>query len=353
MEIYLVGGAVRDELLGLDVTEKDWLVVGSTPEEMLQKGFKPVGKDFPVFLHSTTQEEYALARSEKKVAAGYAGFTFQADPDVTLEQDLLRRDLTINAIAKSQDGHLLDPYHGIDDIKNKILRHVSPAFIEDPVRILRIARFAARFPEFSIADKTLQLMKDITTSGELSALVAERVFLELQKTLATIKPSLFFLNLRACNALTIIFPELTLNEQTLKRLDTPVKPIIRFCLLLSANDTDAVKILCQQLKVPKDYKSLAILFNSIDVNVEPSAKNKLDLLLKVDAFRRPERLALFFEFCHVTAPNSPLLQTLTPALEAALTIDIESLLGNAAPADVQQIVYQARLKAIAANNAAH
>ena len=207
METYLVGGGVRDHLLGLAIKDRDWVVVGSSPEEMLAQGYQPVGKDFPVFLHPKTHEEYALARTERKSGKGYKGFTVYAAPDVTLEQDLERRDLTINAIAQADDGNLIDPYNGQQDLKDKVLRHVSPAFIEDPVRVLRIARFAARFG-FTIADETRQLIQKMVENKELDHLVPERVWQELAKALATEQPSLFFMALRDAGALKTLFPDI-------------------------------------------------------------------------------------------------------------------------------------------------
>jgi len=208
MNIYCVGGAVRDELLGLPIQDRDFVVVGATPEAMVKLGYRPVGKDFPVFLHPDTHEEYALARTERKTAKGYKGFQVHAAPDVTLEQDLARRDLTINAIAKSSNGDIIDPFHGQRDIQAKVLRHVSTAFAEDPVRILRLARFAARFTEFSVADDTMQLMHEMVGAGEVDALVPERVWQELAKGLMEAKPSRMFEVLRSCGALARIFPEL-------------------------------------------------------------------------------------------------------------------------------------------------
>src|SRR4030066_565557 len=205
--IYCVGGSVRDRLLGLAVQDHDWVVVGSTPEEMIDRGFQPVGKDFPVFLHPQTHEEYALARTERKTARGYKGFVVHAAPDVTLEQDLLRRDFTINAIAQDADGNLIDPHNGVADLRAGILRHVSTAFSEDPVRILRAARFAARFG-FAIAPETLTLMRDMVNNGEGNALVAERVWQELARGLMEKKPARFFETLRSCGALAKILPEL-------------------------------------------------------------------------------------------------------------------------------------------------
>lgn len=210
MQIYKVGGAVRDRLLGRTVSEVDWLVVGATPEEMQARGFRPVGADFPVFLHPQTGEEYALARTERKSGRGYGGFTFHASPDVTLEEDLQRRDLTINAIAEDHSGQLIDPYGGQSDLQARLLRHVSPAFAEDPLRVLRVARFAARYAElgFRIAGETLELMRQLARSGELSALTAERSWKEISRALMEPRPDVFIQVLQDCEALAELFPEL-------------------------------------------------------------------------------------------------------------------------------------------------
>jgi len=209
MQIYLVGGAVRDRLLGLPVTERDWVVIGATGDELEARGFQRVGRSFPVYLHPDTQEEYALARTETKTGPGYRGFEVRADPHVTLEQDLARRDLTINAIAQAEDGHLVDPYGGRDDLENRVLRHVSDAFREDPVRVLRAARFAARFHElgFRLAEETLQLMSDMVAAGEVDALIPERVWKETLCALSATRPDIFFRILRDTGALKIIYPE--------------------------------------------------------------------------------------------------------------------------------------------------
>jgi len=219
MEIYLVGGAVRDLLLGLPVKERDWVVVGSTPEEMIELGYTRVGKDFPVFLHPETREEYALARTERKTGPGYTGFDFHAAPDVSLEEDLQRRDLTINAMAENADGELIDPYDGRNDLDLGRLRHVSPAFAEDPVRILRVARFAARFAQwgFSVAHDTNALMRNMVAAGEVDHLVPERVWAELAKALAYDNPEKFFTVLHGCNALTVLFPEIEADYATTDR----------------------------------------------------------------------------------------------------------------------------------------
>src|SRR5262252_6206166 len=210
MEVYLVGGAVRDRLLGRPVRERDWVVVGAEPQELERAGYQPVGREFPVFLHPQTHEEYALARLERKVAPGYRGFTTQFSPEVTLEEDLRRRDLTINAMAESEDGNLVDPYGGRADLEARVLRHVSEAFAEDPVRILRVARFAARYAGlgFRVADDTLALMRRMTEAGEVSALVSERVWQETERALGESQPQVFFETLRACGALAVIYPEI-------------------------------------------------------------------------------------------------------------------------------------------------
>src|SRR2546429_5398195 len=209
MRVYLVGGAVRDRLLGVAVRERDWVVVGAQPQELERAGYQPVGREFPVFLHPQTHEEYALAPRERKVAPGYRGFTTQASPEVSLEEDLQRRDLTINAMAESEDGQLVDPYGGQADLAARVLRHVSEAFVEDPVRVLRVARFAARYADlgFRVADETLQLMQRMTEAGEVSALVAERVWLETERALGESRPDVFFETPRACGALAVVFPE--------------------------------------------------------------------------------------------------------------------------------------------------
>lgn len=210
MKVYLVGGAVRDQLLNLAIADRDWVIVGADPQTLLKQGYQQVGKDFPVFLHPKTQEEYALARTERKIGSGYTGFDCYAAPDVTIEQDLQRRDLTVNAIAQAEDGSLVDPYHGVDDLNQRILRHVSDAFTEDPLRVLRVARFAARYHwlGFTVAPETLQLMQQIAESGELTELTAERVWTETEKALNSRSPQVYFDILRQCGALAVLFPEI-------------------------------------------------------------------------------------------------------------------------------------------------
>ncbi len=335
MEIYLVGGSIRDHLLGLETKDRDWVVVGSTPEEMIAKGYQPVGKDFPVFLHPKTHEEYALARTERKTAPGYRGFIVHAAPDITLEQDLIRRDLTINAIAQADDGSLIDPFNGQQDLKDKILRHVSPAFTEDPVRVLRIARFAARFG-FTIADETTQLIQQMVAAKELDHLVSERVWQELSKALESKQPSLFFMALRDTGALASIFPEIDRLfgvPQVPKwhpEIDTGIHAMmvldqaaklsneitVRFAALCHdlgkgttpedilpqhiGHEARSVKLtadLCQRLRVPKDIQSLALKVAEYHTHVHLLFELRPVTILKVfealDAFRRPERFEHF------------------------------------------------------------
>jgi len=331
MNCYLVGGSIRDQLLGLPTKDRDWVVVGSTPEQMLAEGYQAVGKDFPVFLHPKTHEEYALARTERKTAPGYRGFVVHAAPDVTLEQDLARRDLTINAIAQADDGALIDPFNGQQDLQDKILRHVSPAFTEDPVRVLRIARFAARFG-FTIADETTQLIQQMVATKELDHLVSERVWQELVKALDTDQPSLFFMALRDTGALASLFPEVDRLfgvPQVPKwhpEIDTGIHAMlvldqaaklskeitVRFAALCHdlgkgstpedvlpqhiGHEKRSVELtanLCQRLRVPKDIQSLAVKVAEYHTHVHLLFELRPATILKVfealDAFRRPER----------------------------------------------------------------
>jgi tRNA nucleotidyltransferase (CCA-adding enzyme) len=305
MKIYCVGGAVRDELLGLPVKDRDYVVVGATPEQMVRLGYKPVGRDFPVFLHPETHEEYALARTERKTARGYHGFEFYAAPDVTLEQDLARRDLTINAIAKDACGNIIDPFGGVADLKAGILRHVSPAFAEDPVRILRVARFAARYG-FVIAPETLALMRRMVQSGEADALVPERAWQEIARGLMEPQPSRMFEALRTCGALARVAPELAAlwddepkGEQASAALDAAARanaPLaVRFAALARALDPWAVEALARRLKVPAECRDLALLAarhaNALQDGAALEPESVLELLNATDAWRRPERFA--------------------------------------------------------------
>ena len=312
LRIYLVGGAVRDELLGLSIKEKDWVVVGATPEEMIACGFKPVGKEFPVFLHPKTHEEYALARTERKIAKGYKGFSFYTAPDVTLEEDLMRRDLTINAVAKTPDGSFIDPYGGRKDLKNKVLRHVSSAFQEDPVRVLRLARLATKFPEFSIYPETLDLMKKMTNAGEVHALVPERVWKELVRALTNEAPTRFFKVLDDCGALAILFPVLYhkgKNMDTLSRISKKTSsPVIRFAALLSGLSPEGIQQPTLQYRVPNEYANLATMvsqFKESYKNVDRmNEKELLNFIIKSDALRRKERFEDFLFICASLYPPS-------------------------------------------------
>lgn len=306
MKIYLVGGAVRDELLGLTVKERDWLVVGATPEDMFRLGYRAVGKNFPVFLHPETHEEYALARTEKKTGRGYKGFHFYASPEVTLEQDLKRRDLTINAMAKSLSGELIDPYGGRLDLEKKILRHVSPAFVEDPVRLLRVARFSARFGDFTIHESTQKLMQGLVSSGEINYLVAERIWKELNQSLSEVYPVRFFEVLRGCGALDVLFPEFSEFipiQDSLKKITLgSSSPLLRFAGLLSSLMPEYINKICQKLRVPKEYKTLALLVTRqnnhyLEAIQKKNAELTLYLLENVDAFRRPKQFQNFLTVC--------------------------------------------------------
>ncbi len=296
MKTYLVGGAVRDLLLHYPHKEKDWVVVGSTPEEMIAHGFKPVGKDFPVFLHPQTRDEYALARTERKSGRGYTQFNFHASPDVTLEEDLKRRDLTINAIAQDDEGNIIDPYDGRADLKNKILRHVSPAFIEDPVRILRVARLMARFYHlgFTIAPETLVLMREMVGNGEVDALVAERVWQEWQRALQEKDPLQFLLVLNNCEALAVLLPELVsvASHRSVEHRRRGNPEIIFAELLLPLSEQD-IKNICLRYKIPSDYKELALLAKKqqkiLTEIKNSSAEQLLALFDATDAWRREER----------------------------------------------------------------
>lgn len=342
MQIYLVGGAVRDSLLGLPVKEKDWVVVGATPEEMIGLGFLPVGKDFPVFLHPQTHEEYALARTERKTGKGYKGFVFYTDPNVTLEEDLKRRDLTINAMAETESGQLVDPFGGKKDLEKRILRHVSPAFAEDPVRCLRVARFAARLARFGfkVARETETLMQKMVENGEIDALVPERVWKELERGLSEPDPKMFFQVLRDCGALKILFPEIERlfgvpnPEEYHPEIDTGVHtflvleqaarltqdPKVRFAALLhdlgkaltpstawpkhhkhEMLGLEPIRTLCARIKAPTSYLELALLVAKYHLVCHQAEKLKPstlhDFLIKLDALRRPNRFYEFLTAC--------------------------------------------------------
>jgi tRNA nucleotidyltransferase (CCA-adding enzyme) len=340
VKIYAVGGAVRDELLGRPGQDRDWVVVGATPDELAARGFKPVGKDFPVFLHPETREEYALARTERKTAPGYKGFVFHADADVSIEEDLARRDLTINAIARAESGDYIDPYNGRADLAAKVLRHVSPAFAEDPVRVLRVARFAARFADFTVAEETMALMGAMVDNGEVDHLVAERVWQELARGLMEAKPSRMFEMLRACGALAKLLPELDRLWGVPQRadyhpeVDTGVHVMMvidmaaqldlplaaRFAALthdLGKGTTPAdvlprhighemrsvelLEPLCERLRVPAECRDLASLVARFHGDIykidELRPKTVVSILERCDVFRRPERFVELLGAC--------------------------------------------------------
>ncbi len=397
-QTYLVGGAVRDELLGFAVKDKDFVVVGSTPEAMLAAGFRPVGKDFPVFLHPETHDEYALARTERKTAKGYKGFAIYASPEVTLEQDLARRDLTINAIAKSDDGSLIDPFNGLADIKSKTLRHVSDAFAEDPVRILRVARFSARLADFTVAPETLALMRKMVEAGEVDALVAERVWQELAKGLMEVKPSRMFEVLRACGALQKILPELDRlwgvpqPAQHHHEIDTGVHVMmvidyaahqnfslpVRFAALMhdlgkgtiptallpkhighEQRSANLLKAICKQLRVPNDCKELGVIVAKFHgklyqaLQMQPSTI--LEFLIEVDAIRQPLRFNNFLKACEADSRGrtgrtdcpTPAADLMLKALNAASSVNAGAVAKTCIdPEEIKVKVFEARLRAI-------
>ena len=384
MEIYLVGGAVRDKLLGLTVTDRDWVVVGTTPDAMLALGYQPVGKDFPVFLHPKTKEEYALARTERKTGPGYTGFETSAGPDITLEEDLLRRDLTINAMAETPAGELIDPYGGKDDLNNGVLRHVSPAFAEDPVRILRIARFAARFRRrgFHVAHATNTLMRTMVSNGEVDHLVPERVWAELVKALATDTPAQFFQVLSACGALPALFPEfiplqqdkpadkhgqvaitLAALEQTVILTDDSDDIALRFAALICDIDRgspdglskQALDALCDRHRVPNACRELAGMALQQCGQVKSadslSAAQLLDLLNSADAFRRPERFGQLLRVCEADTRASGhdfSGERLQQALAAAQSVSANDLAQQGLSGkEIGAALQQQRIKAIA------
>jgi tRNA nucleotidyltransferase (CCA-adding enzyme) len=390
MQIYKVGGAVRDALLGLPVQDRDWVVVGATPEELAAQGFLPVGKDFPVFLHPETREEYALARTERKTARGYHGFSVQADPGVTLEQDLARRDLTINSMAQPAQStginDLIDPYHGQRDLQGKVLRHVTDAFREDPVRILRLARFAARFADFSVAPETLALMRGMVADGEVDALVPERVWQELARGLMEARPSRMVEVLRECGALARLLPELGTGVHLMGMLDMSARlaaPLaVRFACLaqgLGAGTTPAdappplgheepraklLRGLCERLRVPVECRELADVVvrehGNIHRSGESGAAALVQLLERCDALRKPQRFAQVLLACECEARGRPGCEEypypprerLLAALAAAQSVPTQPIAQQAQAAGVAgrrigELIQQARIEAVA------
>lgn len=399
MQVYCVGGAVRDELLGRPVQDHDWVVVGATPEEMSALGYRPVGKDFPVFLHPRTQEEYALARTERKSGKGYKGFQVYAAPEVTLEQDLARRDLTINAIARDDAGQLIDPFQGVADLKAGILRHVGPAFIEDPVRILRLARFAARFPAFTVADETMALMGEMVESGEVDALIPERVWQELAKGLMEDRPSRMFEVLRQCGALGKILPEvdrlfgvpqppqhhpevdtgahvmLVVDYAASRRFSLPVrfsalthdlgkgttpKDMLPRHIGHEQRGVSLVKELCKRLRVPNDCRDVAVVTAHFHGKAYRALEMRPDTIVQflhdTDALRQPERFTAFLQACESDLRGRPGFETrafpeaeyLQRALAAAQAVDAGAIAqGLDQPEKIREAVFKARVQAVA------
>lgn len=400
METYLVGGAVRDELLGVEVRERDWVVVGSTPEQMVDLGYRPVGKDFPVFLHPRTNEEYALARTERKSGRGYRGFTVHTDPEVTLEEDLQRRDLTINAIARDSSGQLVDPFGGRMDIEARLLRHVSPAFVEDPVRILRVARFAARLKHlgFEIAQDTMLLMRTMVDAGEASDLVPERVWQETEGALATSNPEVFFAVLHECGALKVVFPELERlfgvpqPARWHPEIDTGVHTLMVLAQAAQLSDDTVVRFaalthdlgkgitppehwpshrgheelsvalilaLCERLRVPNEHRDLAVQVARFHGHCHKALKLRPRTILKVlenvDAFRRPQRFEQFLLACEADARGREGLETrdypqadrMRTAFAAAQSVDPRSLgIDDLNGEQIRERIRKARIAAI-------
>lgn len=400
MEIYLVGGAVRDQLLGFPVKERDWVVIGETPESMAKRGYRPVGKDFPVFLHPNSHEEYALARTERKTAPGYKGFTVHASPDVTLEQDLIRRDLTINAMAMTPEGRLIDPYGGQRDLKQRLFRHISPAFAEDPVRILRVARFAARYAHlgFTLAEETRVLMQTMVAAGEADHLVPERVWAELFKALNEKSPSAFFYALKDCAALETIFPEIHAlfgvpqPEKYHPEIDTGIHALlcleqaalfsssaeVRFAALVHdlgkgitpksdwpshhGHETKGLPILekmCGRLRVPNTFKSLALHVMQYHSHChrafELRASTLTDMLTALGAFKPNNKLPEFLLACEADAKGRtglaskpyPQAGHVAGAAKAAASADTSAILnGELKGAQIGEAIRRLRIKAV-------
>ncbi|MGB5250847.1 MAG: multifunctional CCA addition/repair protein [Gammaproteobacteria bacterium] len=404
MEIYLVGGAVRDRLLGHEPRERDWVVVGASPEAMTEQGYRPVGRDFPVFLHPETGEEYALARTERKTSPGYRGFVIHAAPDVTLEEDLQRRDLTINAIAQDQQGQLIDPFGGRADLERRLLRHVSAAFNEDPVRVLRVARFAARFAGegFRVAPETMALMRQMVESGEVDALVPERVWQETERALGECRPSVYIEVLRECGALQRIFPELDRlfgvpqPPRWHPEVDTGLHMLLVLDQAAQLSESIAVRFaalvhdlgkgttpqhllpahhghgergakiigqLARRLRIPNECRDLALLVSRYHCLAHRAAELRADTILKLlerlDAFRRPQRFEAFLIACeadlrgrtgfeHRAYPQATLLRA---ACDAASAVEVDRSPGLSGE-DIGRRLRQGRLQAVTASRAA-
>jgi len=360
MKIYAVGGSVRDALMGQPVADRDWVVVGATPDEMLRAGYQPVGREFPVFLHPKTHEEYALARTERKTAPGYHGFVFHAAPDVTLEQDLARRDLTINAIAQDPDsGALIDPYGGQRDLAARVLRHVGPAFTEDPVRILRVARFAARWPDYTVAPETMALMQHMVASGEADALVPERVMQELHRGLMHTRPTQMLAVLQSCGLIARLYPELLTDalrwQQACHALDTAANAAapwpVRFALLGAAVPPQQLPAWLAKLRTDADALELAQLLSTQGKTLAqaPSAPQTcLSVLEKTDALRRPDR---FDQLCKTVAflygaNTAPWAQTRAAAAAVDAGMIAQGVADPKDGAHIAQRIRAARLHAI-------
>jgi tRNA nucleotidyltransferase (CCA-adding enzyme) len=346
VKAYEVGGCVRDELLGLPVADRDWVVVGSTPEEMVRLGYRPVGKDFPVFLHPETHEEYALARTERKSGRGYKGFTVYAAPDVSLEDDLRRRDLTINAMAKDEAGRLIDPHGGERDLREGVLRHVSPAFEEDPVRILRVARFVARFG-FRIAEETRQLMRRMVETGEADHLVAERVWQEFSRGLMEPHPARMLEVLDACGLTARLLPELSHDRAALERAAAAGAGLaVRFAVLTWGLEAAPLAALCARLRAPNEERELAeAACRARPLLASRKPEELLEALKRADAVRRPERFGQLLEAARLADPGLD-LSRIESAHAAAMAVDAGAI-ARQSPQDIGARVEKARLEAIA------
>lgn len=404
MQRYLVGGAVRDQLLNIAVYDKDWVVVGSTPQQLLDQGYTAVGKDFPVFLHPQTKQEHALARTERKTGSGYTGFECYFAADVTLEEDLLRRDLTINAMAQAPNGEIVDPFNGQQDLKDRVLRHVSDAFTEDPLRVLRVARFAAKLHHlgFTIAPETLVLMRQISQSGELKHLTPERVWQEWHKSLSTADPQVFLSVLRDCDALQVVLPELNAlfgvpqPEQWHPEIDTGIHTLLvaKQAALLSESlpvrfaaqvhdlgkgitpksewpshkmhchtGLKLIKTLCERVRVPNEYRDLALMVCEQHSNIHRAAElrpeTKLKVLNKFDVWRKPERLDNILLCCMADSRGRtgfedidyPQKEIFESAYQAALSVNVQDIVKEGFKgAEIKTQLERQRISAIAITN---